>query len=270
MEPLCLVRWRAKSNHHAAHLLAPEQPGTGGVSLLRTHRADLRALAHRRAKEALEEARRAEAARAEALARQAATEAKKPSSQPAPVPKAQAVSRSDLPKASPILRKLAAAKLTPTAIVEKPAPLPTPAPAPPPCDTAHPYGKLDIERDLLAGMLEGLEEKGRKFLSGSPKYRRNLEERADLARQIATLDAQIAARDGAALSENPSNCTPDEIATLRKAWASGYSARQIAEMLGRFSRNAVIGKARRLGLPMQAQNAMPARQSTENELPAES
>lgn len=271
VEPLCLVRWRAKSHHAAAHLLAPELPGSGGISLHRVHRSELRALALRRAEEAREEARRAEAARAEALAKQAAAaKAEKPPRQSAPVAEPQPVSRNDLPKASPILRKLAAAKLPPTPIAEKPAPLPTPVPAPPPCDTAQPYGKLDIERDVLAGMLEGLEEKGRKFLSGSPKYRRNLEERADLARQIAALDAQIAARDGAALSENPSNWTPDEIATLRKAWASGYSAREIAEMLGRFNRNAVIGKAKRLGLPMRAQTEMPARQSTENELPAES
>lgn len=267
VEPLCLVRWRAKSNHSAAHLLDPEQPGSGGISLLRVQRADLSALARRRAKEALEEARRAETARAEALARQAVTEkAKKLSPQPAPHAKPQAVNRSELPKASPILRKLAAAKLPTMPVVD----VPPPVSAPITCDTAKPYGKLDIERDLLAGMLEGLEEKGRKFLSGSPKYRRNVEERADLARQIAALDAQIAERDGDRLTDNPANWTPEEIATLRKAWVSGYSARQIAEMLGRFSRNAVIGKAKRLGLPMHAQNEMPARQSTENKLAAES
>lgn len=55
VEPLCLVRWRAKRNHSAAHLLDPEQPGSGGISLLRVQRADLSALARRRAKEALEE-----------------------------------------------------------------------------------------------------------------------------------------------------------------------------------------------------------------------
>lgn len=267
VEPLCLVRWRAKSNQSAAHLLDPEQPGSGGISLLRVQRTGLSALAQRRAKEALEEARRAETACAEALARQAAAEkARKASPLPARVAKPQTANHSDLPKASPILRKLAAAKAPTTPIVTVPPP-----PAPPaPSDAASPYGKLDIERDLLAGMLEGLAEKGRKFLSGSPKYRRNIEERADLARQIAALDAQIAERDGATFGDNPANWTPDEIATLRKAWASGYSARQIAEMLGRFSRNAVIGKAKRLGLPMHTQTEMPARQSGENKLAAES
>jgi GcrA cell cycle regulator len=42
--------------------------------------------------------------------------------------------------------------------------------------------------------------------------------------------------------------TDDRIATLRKLWNEGHSASIIAGNLGEFSRNAVIGKARRLGL----------------------
>ena len=42
--------------------------------------------------------------------------------------------------------------------------------------------------------------------------------------------------------------TDERIATLKKMWESGSTASQIAEELGGVSRNAVIGKAHRLGL----------------------
>lgn len=42
--------------------------------------------------------------------------------------------------------------------------------------------------------------------------------------------------------------TDDRIATLKKMWEGGATASQIAEELGGVSRNAVIGKAHRLGL----------------------
>ncbi len=42
--------------------------------------------------------------------------------------------------------------------------------------------------------------------------------------------------------------TDERIETLRKMWESGNTASQIAEELGGISRNAVIGKAHRLGL----------------------
>lgn len=42
--------------------------------------------------------------------------------------------------------------------------------------------------------------------------------------------------------------TDDRIATLKKMWEAGATASQIAEKLGEVSRNAVIGKAHRLGL----------------------
>ncbi|MEO0463599.1 MAG: GcrA family cell cycle regulator [Pseudomonadota bacterium] len=42
--------------------------------------------------------------------------------------------------------------------------------------------------------------------------------------------------------------TDERIATLQKMWARGATASQIAEELGGVSRNAVIGKAHRLGL----------------------
>ncbi|MEM6539319.1 MAG: GcrA family cell cycle regulator, partial [Pseudomonadota bacterium] len=42
--------------------------------------------------------------------------------------------------------------------------------------------------------------------------------------------------------------TDERIATLKKMWEGGATASQIAEQLGGVSRNAVIGKAHRLGL----------------------
>ena len=42
--------------------------------------------------------------------------------------------------------------------------------------------------------------------------------------------------------------TDDQVALLRQYWGSGKSANDIAMMLGGMSRNAVIGKAHRLGL----------------------
>src|SRR5690242_5804079 len=42
--------------------------------------------------------------------------------------------------------------------------------------------------------------------------------------------------------------TDERIATLTKMWESGATASQIADELGGVSRNAVIGKAHRLGL----------------------
>ena len=42
--------------------------------------------------------------------------------------------------------------------------------------------------------------------------------------------------------------TDDKIATLKRMWVAGFTASQIAEQFGDISRNAVIGKAHRLGL----------------------
>lgn len=43
--------------------------------------------------------------------------------------------------------------------------------------------------------------------------------------------------------------TEDRIARLRAMWAEDRPASEIADELGGISRNAVIGKAHRLGLP---------------------
>lgn len=57
--------------------------------------------------------------------------------------------------------------------------------------------------------------------------------------------------------------TEERIETLTRMWASGMTASQIAEELGGISRNAVIGKAHRLGLkprpsPVKANDAAEA------------
>ena len=57
--------------------------------------------------------------------------------------------------------------------------------------------------------------------------------------------------------------TDERIETLKKMWEAGQTASQIAEALGGVSRNAVIGKAHRLGLqsrpsPVKANEPAPA------------
>lgn len=59
-----------------------------------------------------------------------------------------------------------------------------------------------------------------------------------------------------------SNWTPERIAELTRLWTQGYSASQIATALGGVTRNAVIGKATRLGLGGRAKPSSPARRLT--------
>lgn len=51
----------------------------------------------------------------------------------------------------------------------------------------------------------------------------------------------------------------ERVATLRKLWAEGLSASQIAKQLGGVTRNAVIGKVHRLGLAGRATPSRPAK-----------
>ena len=56
--------------------------------------------------------------------------------------------------------------------------------------------------------------------------------------------------------------TEEKVAVLRQYWGSGKSASEIAEIIGGMSRNAVIGKAHRLGLagrpsPIKERKAKP-------------
>lgn len=50
------------------------------------------------------------------------------------------------------------------------------------------------------------------------------------------------------------NWTDERVERLKKLWAEGLSASQIAAQLGGVSRNAVIGKVHRLNLPGRAKS----------------
>src|SRR5258705_4741750 len=50
------------------------------------------------------------------------------------------------------------------------------------------------------------------------------------------------------------NWTDERVETLKKLWADGLSASQIAAELGGITRNAVIGKVHRLGLSGRAKS----------------
>lgn len=197
----------------------------------------------------------------------------------APLPPIKVARPQDLPKASPLRRKLLGeaipvrgvrrdTKLVPV----KQAPLrdtlrvTSPPPAPPeerlgplPKPTIgqlplpHIGEDLQAKRAALQAELEALEIRGRKFLPGSPKTHRNQMERAEVARQIAMLDHRIAKlvpeTEGNPAADGAGNWTPERVSVLKTMWLDGHSANQIAAVLGGTSRNAVIGKAKRLGLP---------------------
>lgn len=58
------------------------------------------------------------------------------------------------------------------------------------------------------------------------------------------------------MTEPRGGWTDDRIALLRSHWDDGHSATQIALMIGSTSRNAVLGKAFRLGLPPRTPGTM--------------
>jgi GcrA cell cycle regulator len=51
--------------------------------------------------------------------------------------------------------------------------------------------------------------------------------------------------------------TEERVETLKTLWGEGLSARQIAETLGGVTRNAVIGKAYRMGLSTRTETPKP-------------
>lgn len=62
--------------------------------------------------------------------------------------------------------------------------------------------------------------------------------------------------------------TDERVETLKRMWAEGQSASQIAKELGGVTRNAVIGKVHRLGLSGRATPSKPARPAFKAPRPA--
>jgi GcrA cell cycle regulator len=52
--------------------------------------------------------------------------------------------------------------------------------------------------------------------------------------------------------DEPVTWTPERVAELERLWREGHSASEVAKALGGITRNAVIGKANRLGLPKRS------------------
>ncbi len=61
--------------------------------------------------------------------------------------------------------------------------------------------------------------------------------------------------------------TEERVERLSELWAAGWSARQIADRLGGITRNAVIGKANRLGLSKPTKSSMTRQRKREEEVP---
>jgi len=61
--------------------------------------------------------------------------------------------------------------------------------------------------------------------------------------------------------------TDERVEQLKKLWADGLSASQIAKQLGGVTRNAVIGKVHRLGLSGRATPSRPARRTAKPSRP---
>ena len=135
---------------------------------------------------------------------------------------------------------------------------------------------MNAERASLVARLEVLETRGQKFFPRSRKFERNQMERDAVARQIAALDQRLAKNDSEDGEAQPApaadigvdeHWSPERVARLRQLWLEGYTARQIADDLGGTSRNAVIGKAKRIGIYFRSAND--TRQANENSVSAD-
>jgi hypothetical protein len=90
-------------------------------------------------------------------------------------------------------------------------------------------------------------------------FKANQEARAAAAKEVALLERRIALAAQPAQPTEPSPSDENDngpwsaksAEMLKQLWLSGHSAAQIADALGGTSRNAVISKARRLGLPFK-------------------
>ena len=62
--------------------------------------------------------------------------------------------------------------------------------------------------------------------------------------------------------------TDERVETLKKMWAEGQSASQIAKELGGVTRNAVIGKVHRLGLSDRKSTRLNSSHSRRSRMPS--
>ena len=115
---------------------------------------------------------------------------------------------------------------------------------------------LAVKRAMVAAELEDLIENGKKFFPGSRKFLANQEARAAVLKELELLDRRLAASTAVIGNDwsddaDGGQWSGKRVEMLRQLWLSGHSAAQIAEALGGTSRNAVISKAKRLGLPFK-------------------
>lgn len=273
VEPTFVVRWHGVGAIRPRNPLTPEH-GAGGASLRCVQGRELRIHEERRAKEAGERARLAEQTRQKAEAEAVIQKERGQVASNSGEPASQNSGRNDLPKASPILRKLAVSmkQAAPGSGVSVMPSASTISELSPTLNE-----KIAAERDMLMNMLAALDATGQRFLSGSPKFRRYHEQRANLVRRIALLAGSPASPSEASpqtvgLSHPDPEASPagawsaERVALLQKLWTQGTSAADIGKQLGGVSRNAVIGKAKRLGLPVRSQPELSARHTLENGL----
>lgn len=113
--------------------------------------------------------------------------------------------------------------------------------------------ELMEERAAFVEMLNELKIEGRKFFIGSQKFLRNELKQTQIEEKISSIDRQTASSEDQQQPLNPksddaSSWTDARIAYLKNMWSAGLTASEIAKNLGNASRNAVISKAKRLGL----------------------
>ena len=185
----------------------------------------------------------------------------------------------DLPKSAPIRQPLTKEDLLAEAMQSWSDQTPPAAPVPQPATAQLPLPEISVdlkaERAALAARLEVLEARGQKYFPRSRKFERNQMERDAISRQIVALDRRLAANGCENGEAQPApapemgvdeHWSPERVARLRELWLEGYTARQIANDLGGTSRNAVIGKAKRIGIYFRAANG--TRQANEKSVSA--
>ncbi len=103
-----------------------------------------------------------------------------------------------------------------------------------------------LEKETKVAVLQGVSDVG--FPTSGIVYHHNRPFQPEQAQSDALMDEVVEGLP----SEGGSGWTDERLSMLRSMWSDGMTAMQIAEVLGGVSRNAVIGKAHRLGLKARA------------------